>query len=225
VNATITARTGWRTPLLLLLGLVPAAASTVRLAELATGAPVTAANARFFAMPAPAVLHLLAVLPFVLLGAVQFAPAMRRRWPRGHRATGQIVVACGFVAALSGLWMTQRYPWPAGDGEGLYWLRWAVGSAMVAAFVLAIVALRRRDFAAHGAWMTRAYALGLGAGTQVLTHLPWFLLAGKPGESARTALMGAGWAINLIVAEWLIRRRTCRGNPARGARRAIEASA
>jgi hypothetical protein len=34
--------------------------------------------------------------------------------------------------------------------------------------------------------MTRAYAIGLGAGTQVLTHLPWFVLAdgGRRGASA-----------------------------------------
>jgi hypothetical protein len=54
--------------------------------------------------------------------------------------------------------------------------------------------------------MIRAYAIGMGAGTQVLTHLPWFILVGKPGESARTALMGAGWVINVVVAEWIIRR-------------------
>jgi hypothetical protein len=45
----------------------------------------------------------------------------------------------------------------------------------------------------------------MGAATQVLTHLPWFILAGKPGESARTVLMGAGWLINIVVAEWVIR--------------------
>jgi hypothetical protein len=59
--------------------------------------------------------------------------------------------------------------------------------------------------------MMRAYALGLGAGTQVLTHLPWFLLVdGKPGELPRAVMMGAGWAINVVVAEWIIRNRTAR---------------
>jgi hypothetical protein len=50
----------------------------------------------------------------------------------------------------------------------------------------------------------------VGAGTQVLTHLPCFILVGKPGESSRTVLMGAGWVINVIVAEWIIRRRMTR---------------
>jgi hypothetical protein len=77
---------------------------------------------------------------------------------------------------------------------------------MAMSIALAVAAIRRRDFKSHGAWMIRAYAIGLGAGTQVLTHLPWFMLVGKPDEGARTVLMGAGWLINVIVAEWIIRR-------------------
>jgi len=52
--------------------------------------------------------------------------------------------------------------------------------------------------------MMRAYALGIGAGTQVLTSAPWLLLVGKPMGTTRTLLLGAGWAINLAVAEWFI---------------------
>jgi hypothetical protein len=59
--------------------------------------------------------------------------------------------------------------------------------------------------------MTRAYAIGLGAGTQVLTHLPWVLFADRrPGELPRAVMMGAGWMINVVVAEWIIRRRRAR---------------
>ena len=58
--------------------------------------------------------------------------------------------------------------------------------------------------------MTRAYPIGLGAGTQVLTHLPWFILVGgTPGELPRAVMMGAGWVINVVVAEWNI-RKPCR---------------
>ena len=54
--------------------------------------------------------------------------------------------------------------------------------------------------------MMRAYALGLGAGTQVLTLGIGEIVFGAPGEVARGLLMGAGWAINLALAEWIIRR-------------------
>jgi hypothetical protein len=76
---------------------------------------------------------------------------------------------------------------------------------MAISIVLAVDAIRRRDFAAHGAWMMRGYAIGMGAGTQVLTHLPYFVLVGKPDESSRVVLMETGWVINVVVAEWTIR--------------------
>ena len=40
--------------------------------------------------------------------------------------------------------------------------------------------------------MMCGFALGLGAGTQVVTHLPWFLFQSLHGELARTLFMGAG---------------------------------
>jgi uncharacterized membrane protein len=197
--------------LLVLLSLVPAIAGTARLAQLAGGATVTAENARFFASPLPVVLHVVAVIPFSILGAFQFSSAFRRRHRTWHRTAGRVLILCGLVAALTGLWMAQLYPWPAGDGWLVYLERLVFGSAMLASIALSLDAIRRRDFAAHGAWMTRAYAIGMGAGTQVLTHLPWFLLSqARPGELARGVMMGAGWVINVLVAEWAIRRGSSR---------------
>jgi hypothetical protein len=77
---------------------------------------------------------------------------------------------------------------------------------MAVFIVLGLVAIRRREFARHRAWMMRGYALGLGAGTQVVTLLLGELVLGPPGEVARGLLMGAAWAINLALAEWIIRR-------------------
>lgn len=204
-------RADWLVPAgLILLSVVPAAAGTARLASLASGAPITPENARFFAMPVPVLLHILSVIPFSILGALQFSPALRRRPQAWHRIAGRFLVVFGLVTALTGLWMTQFYPWPAGDGEALYVLRLVFGAAMAFSILRAVDAIRRRDFTSHGAWMIRGYAIGLGAGTQVLTHLPWFILVGKPAEFPRAVLMGAGWVINVAVAEWVIRRAQTR---------------
>jgi hypothetical protein len=78
---------------------------------------------------------------------------------------------------------------------------------MLSCIVLGFAAIRRRDIPRHRAWMARGYAIGLGAGTQVLTHLPWMLLAGQPNGLGRALLMLAGWVINLAVVEWALRRR------------------
>ncbi len=200
-------RSDWKPPAgLIALSVVPALAGTARLSELARGAAVTAANARFFAMPVPVVLHVITVIPFSILGALQFAPTFRQRHPTWHRAAGRVLLVCGLIAALTALWMTLVYPWPVGDGEALYVERLVFGTAMLGSLLMAIAAIRRRTFAVHGEWMIRAYAIGMGAGTQVLTHLPYYVLVGTPDESSRAVLMGVGWVINVAVAEWIIRR-------------------
>jgi predicted membrane protein DUF2306 len=117
------------------------------------------------------------------------------------------MVPCGLAAALSGLWMSQFYSLPKSDGELLYVFRLIFGSAMLIAIVLGASAVRRRDYGRHGDWMMRSYAIGLGAGTQVFTHLPWLLFFGVPDELTRALLMAAGWVINIIVVEWIIHRR------------------
>ena len=100
------------------------------------------------------------------------------------------------------------YPPVAADGAVLYALRLAFGGAMILCVALGFSAIRRRDVARHGAWMSRGYAIALGAGTQALVHIPWILLIGPPGVTARASLMGAGWIVNLVIAEWIIRRRS-----------------
>ena len=200
-------RSNWAVPsALIALGIVPAIAGTARLLQLAGGEAITPDNARFFAAPLPVVLHIVAVIVYSMLGAFQFSASFRRRRRGWHRAAGRILIPCGFVAALTGLWMAHFYPWPEGDGVGVYVERLVFGSAMAVSIVLGVDAARRRDIKTHGAWMIRAYAIGLGAGTQVLTHLPYVILIGKPGESGRTVMMGLGWVINVAVAEWIIRR-------------------
>ncbi len=209
---TSSTKADWFIPAgLIALSFIPVAAGTFRLLQLAGGAQMTPDNARFFAAPLPVVLHIVSSVIFCILGAIQFSPGLRRRNPGWHRAAGRALVPCGLVAALAGLWMTQFYPPgtepPASfDGPLVYAIRLVAGSAMAVSLCLAFAAIRRRDIPHHRAWMMRAYALGLGAGTQVFTHLPWYLLPSIRGELARTLFMSAGWVINLAVAEWLISR-------------------
>lgn len=204
------AKTGsakWLVAALLVLSAIPLTAGAVLLTELARGAVITPANARFFAVPLPIVLHIVSAGVYAVLGAFQFAPRFRLRRPGWHRAAGRLLVPCGLLVGLSALWMTLFYPRPEGTGELLSALRLLFGSAMVVSIVLGFAAIRRRDVIRHRVWMMRGYAIGLGAGTQVLTLLAGEIIAGPPGELSRALLMGAGWVINLTVAEWAIRKQ------------------
>ncbi len=57
--------------------------------------------------------------------------------------------------------------------------------------------------------MIRAYALAVGAGTQVFTLGIGATILGA-SDLSTALLQGAGWAINLAVAERLIRRPPAR---------------
>jgi uncharacterized membrane protein len=192
---------------LIALGVPPLVAGTLRLVTLAGLAEIMPDTARFAAVPLPVVMHIVNAAVFAVLGAFQFAAGFRRRRPRWHRAAGRLVVVCGLLAGLSGLWMALFYPRAHNVGDLLTAFRLLFGSAMVTSIVLGFAAIRRGDVRRHRAWMTRAYALGLGAGTQMLTGLVASLIVSPPTELSRALQDGAGWAINLAVAEWIIRRR------------------
>jgi hypothetical protein len=118
-----------------------------------------------------------------------------------------MVLVGGVFAALSGLWMTVTYPIPSElQGGLLYGVRVCVGLAMLISLWRAVVAVTGGDIATHRAWMIRAYALGQGAGMQVVVLLPWMLTIGKPTALQRDVLMSLAWVINLFIAELAIQR-------------------
>ena len=196
---------GWVPYPLIAIVVVPAIAGTLRLVELAGGPHMLPVNPRITASPVPVIVHIVCAVLYSVLGAFQFSNGLRRRWPKWHRVTGRVLVGLGLAVAFSALWMTAFYPRIPG-GELAHVFRLVFGTGMATSIILGFIAIRRRDVTSHRAWMARAYALALGAGTQAFT-----LGVGKAifGDSdLTTALMlGAGWAINLAVVEYIIRAR------------------
>jgi uncharacterized membrane protein len=199
----------WRVPLaLVVLSLIPVISGSLRLIEAAGGPQLMPVNPRIGASPAPLVVHVLAAAIYAVLGAFQFPARLRRRHPGWHRRSGRILVGAGLAVAGSGLWMTLFYSGAPG-GVLLWAIRLLVGSTMAAAIVLGFTAIRRRDIAAHRAWMIRAYALGLCAGTQAFTEGIGEALFGT-GDLSKAISMGSAWVINALVAEWVIQRPSVR---------------
>lgn len=204
-------RTDWKIPLALLaLSAIPCAAGVARMAGLASNTAFNGDSERFISSPVPVILHIIGAGLFSLLGAMQFSPGLRQRYPQWHKVSGRVVAASGVVAALSGIWMTVMYPIPAAlQGDLLFGVRLLAGTSMLMSIVLAVTAVMHRDFAGHRAWMIRGYALGQGAGTQVVVLLSWMLIMGTTSALQRDVLMSLAWLINLFVAEMLIQKRTC----------------
>ncbi|MDI3243084.1 DUF2306 domain-containing protein [Arthrobacter sp. AL08] len=203
---------GWVPFALVALVLVPAAAGCLRLLELAGGPPLIPDNARMTASPLAVTVHIVCAVGYAVVGAVQFAPRLRRRHPVWHRTAGRALLGLGLAVAASALWMTLFYPRQPGTGELAYVFRLAFGSGMAASIILGFAAVRRGDISLHQAWMTRAYALALGAGTQVFTQGIGHAAFGTSVLST-DLMLGAGWAINLTVAEVVIHRCSSRTGP------------
>jgi uncharacterized membrane protein len=196
----------WRVPTaLILLSTVPVLFAVIRAAELASHPAVTPGNARFVAMPVPILLHIYGGVPYLILGALQFVPSLRRR--RWHRIAGRLLIPCGLAVGVSAVWMTLRNDLPPTDGPLLNVFRLVFGGLMIVAVLMGYYAIRRREIARHRAWMMRAYAIALGAGTQSVFFLLWIVPFGEPGVTTKALIMGAAWTVNLAVAERIIRGR------------------
>lgn len=191
---------------LLVLSAIPVLSGAARFASLATEGSENLENLHYLANPLPIAVHMGAYAVFCVLGAFQIAPVFRRAHMRLHRLIGRVLVPLGLAAAVSGIGMTLSYPPALPNGETVGYVRIAFGFGMILCLLFASVGVRRRDIAAHSLWMLRAYAIALGASTQALVAIPWFLLIGAPQGWPWALAMLLAWGINLGVAEWFARR-------------------
>lgn len=195
--------------LLLSLSVIPLLAGIHRLWLIGIGSRLSE-NSRFLNDPLPVIVHIVSFAVYGPLGTTQFSSSLRSRWRRHHRRIGTALVTTGFGVILSGLWMTQIYPRVGHDGPVVYWLRMLAGSGALLFLAIALISLCRQKFESHGRWMFRAYALAMGAGTQVLTHIPLFLFPLLQGECGRAIAMGSGWFLNCVFVEWFIHKNSKR---------------
>lgn len=200
---------------LLLLGTLPVIGGVLRLGEVSSGSAINLPWTSIVAIIA----HILAMSVFCLLGAFQFSPALRVR--RGwHRTAGRVLIPAGFIAALASMWLAVFFNGPP-EEFALAMVRLVFAVPMIIFLVMAVIAITRRDFTAHGAWMTRAYAIAVSGGTQALVFAMWTIPLGEVDAFGEARLVAAGFVINSVVAELLIRRRSGRRKRGRSVRGAL----
>jgi len=189
---------------LLLLSVLPVLGGVLRLTEVSADLESTVLLASTVAI----VTHIVSMTVYCLLGAFQFSPALRTR--RGwHRTAGRVLIPAGFLAALSAVWLAVFFGGPP-DELALAMVRLTFAVAMTVFLVRGAIAITRRDFVTHGAWMTRAYALAVSGGTQALVFALWTIPFGEVDAFGEAWLVATGFVINSVVAEVLIRRRSHR---------------
>jgi len=190
---------------LLLLSAVPSIGGLVRLVEIGLSLDILPINPRINDIPAPAVLHIISSTIFCILGVCQFIRSIKINFPLFHAVSGWVVVVFGVCSALTGVGLTCFYHFPISlQGDLLFSVRLIVGSSMALFILLGLFSILKNKVKTHQAWMIRAYALGQGAGTQVLVSVPWIIVANEPEGLIRDILMTSSWIINLVIAESII---------------------
>ncbi|HZZ88254.1 MAG TPA: DUF2306 domain-containing protein [Caulobacteraceae bacterium] len=161
------------------------------------GAPGIVEN--HFAKSGALVLHASVSATVLILGALQFFPKFRARWPAWHRRAGTLYVIGCMVGGMAGLVLaagTTEGP-VATAGFGLLAIAWLFSTANAWRYA------RGRDFTRHRRWMTRSYALTFAAVT-LRIYLPIVFIAHWDADIGYRAISFLCWVPNLIVAElWL----------------------
>ncbi|MEV4145206.1 DUF2306 domain-containing protein [Amycolatopsis sp. NPDC049691] len=163
------------------------------------------------------VAHIFTATVALVLGPLQFVPKVRAR-KRLHRTLGRVYLLAGVVPSA-----VAAIPVAVWSGRPLTQVSLTLAAVLwLVTGGLAYRAARRRDFAAHRAWMLRNYALTFLAVTSRVL-VPVLLLAQAPfggvGPAGATTLIPVGqtlgWVVNLVVAEVLIRQRPATRSPRR----------
>jgi len=193
-------------PLVLLLAFctfIPIMMAVVLVVQVPLGA-LPEDSLRLAGASVPLFLHALAGVLFGVLGPMQFARALQRRFGVFHRMTGRVFALAGLVLALSGLGLLLQVESIA--TELLDVARGVFSLALIVALALGVMAARARNLARHRAWMIRAYVIGMGSGTVALVMFPIYLTGAPVIGLASDIVVVGWWLVNIALGEWVIRR-------------------
>lgn len=146
-------------------------------------------------------IHIAGSVTALVLGSLQFLPALRRGARPPHRWVGRVYVVACLVGGAAGLILA------TGSSAGLI-ASAGFGSLAVlwiAANLLGWRAAVQGRFVAHRRWMIRSWALTLAAVTLRL-YLPLVMVLDLPFLPWYRAISFLAWVPNLVAAELWLRR-------------------
>ena len=147
--------------------------------------------------------HVAGAVTALVLGSLQFLPALRRGAGPPHRWVGRVYVAGCLVGGAAGLILAPgSHAGPiASAGFG------SLGAIWIGVTLMGWRAAMQGRFTEHRRWMIRSWALTLAAVTLRL-YLPTVMVLDLPFLPWYRAISFLAWVPNLVVAELWLRRRS-----------------
>lgn len=204
--------TGWK--IIVVLTLIAAGFAVYPYFALDPGQSRVAINDSFGLHYPLLLVHIFVSLLALLIGWLQFLPGLRAKRPHIHRMIGKFYLSFVAIGSISGLVIgafTESYiRQMAFLTLSILWLftGWKGYSAA-----------RRKQFHAHGVWMTRNYAMTLvAASARLLTPICILVYIAthrnEPFQGVQPILeqvlevnIWVGLVVNLIISEWIIINR------------------
>ncbi|MAG57687.1 MAG: hypothetical protein CMJ83_15460 [Planctomycetes bacterium] len=161
-----------------------------------------ALKTRYLRTPWAMYAHILGGAAALGVGAFQFLAGLRAARPALHRTLGRVYLVGVLVGGVGGLRLAtfSAGGWVGHVGFG------ALSTAWLLATLIGYLRLRKGAAGGHGAWMVRSYALTLAAVT-IRIYLPLLQSLSLGFERSMAIVSWSSWITNLLLAEWILRRR------------------
>lgn len=177
--------------------------AAIRVVETYSGVPTADLfKARYIQHQIVSAIHMFTGIAFVLFAPLQFITKFRNKNLRLHRILGRVLVSFALIAGIYG--MVSAVVLPAFGGITTETAVWFFGPIFIFSIARAFWCIRKRKIAQHREWMIRAFALGIGVGTQRIVVGLFIGFGGYPMVEIFGTALWLGFGLNLLVAEiWI----------------------
>ena len=151
--------------------------------------------------------HIITASMALVLGLIQLLRKPKSMRSSLHRWLGKIYVSCILISGIVNIYLSifASGGWIAQTGFFM------LDGIWITTTLIAVNRIRSKQVLAHQQWMLRSYALTF-AGVTLRIWLP-LLMIPYEFESAYAITAWLAWVPNLLVIEWVIRRKATRISP------------
>ncbi len=146
-------------------------------------------------------MHVGGMIVAASMGPTQFLSGLRARRPKLHRNMGKLYIAGCIVGGIGGIVMSLHSRSGVWSGSAFF----VLAVLLLISVSEAYIKIRGRHIQEHREWMTRSFAMLFAAVTLRLYFPVLRTYISDYDAFAITAWLS--WTLNLVVAEWLIRRQ------------------
>ncbi|MEM7359915.1 MAG: DUF2306 domain-containing protein [Pseudomonadota bacterium] len=169
--------------------------------ELDYGPPMAFTD-RYFDHPVLSIIHMVTGILFLVMAPLQFWPKFRAKNRTFHRWSGRVLVIAGLIAGVTGIMSGVMLPGFGGFSTLLG--SWFFGVLFIICFLRSFWLAFNRQINLHREWIIRAFAIGLGVGTQRVLIIIVMPMDVATFEVMFAPLFWMGTAINMLIAEcWI----------------------